>query len=356
VFERNAEEIRAQDMAVRRRFAELHARRRLLACAALQDMKSVGPPGQKVARDVLLRKCLREQLLGLLVKQVGSVMAAEAKCHSILLEQQQAAEREQAQVILAEIIGAVPVANDALGRDKVASVQIACGRADEEFYRGVLLELMDEDASRPMDLQDPRERFLRLLGAEQTGWRPTIASERLTPFYEGHRRLGRRRFEGLSFFRRAADPILPSEQERLRRPVRRVEEITAAFLREVERVRASVFQHAAEVGPRASSLLEDRCPTLALPPMTPREEAVLRIIAEREHYQPITSEKISSRLARLSLSMEASCIRSRIIPRLKKLGLRTHGKAGYSFPADILDRVRVALDPDADVTRIAGGS
>lgn len=95
---------------------------------------------------------------------------------------------------------------------------------------------------------------------------------------------------------------------------------------------------------------------LRLPPMTKKEAAVLNLLAEREPHLPITSEKLASELTRLHRPFtEASGIRTRIIPKFKKLGLETHGKRGYSFPADALARVRKALDPGADEMRMRGG-
>jgi hypothetical protein len=45
-----------------------------------------------------------------------------------------------------------------------------------------------------------------------------------------------------------------------------------------------------------------------------------------------------------------------MIPMFKKLGLQTHGRRGYSFTREELERIRKALDPDADEMRMRGGS
>lgn len=96
---------------------------------------------------------------------------------------------------------------------------------------------------------------------------------------------------------------------------------------------------------------------LLLPPMRPKEEAVLRVLAERPPHLPITSEQLAAEVARRNLPYtDAPGIRSRMIPKFKKLGLVSHGKRGYSFPSEASTRVRKALDPDADEMRTRGGS
>jgi hypothetical protein len=260
------------------------------------------------------------------------------------------------QELMPAMINAAWPVSVVLGWRRVRRASIPEGSACQELYRRVFVQVL-----RAYEAQ-----------AASTGL-VGIAARFERPLAERRIRLGGRRNTGLLLFESLANLIEPAKEYESAAPGK---DRHAALKRELQRAAdpawkaAAVQQHhrvvlaPIENSAHAEPNVQHGAPVsrsggepLALPPMSPKEEAVLRVLAEREPHQPITSEGIAGQLSKKELPYtDANGIRSRMIPMFKKLGLQAHGRRGYSFTREALERVRKALDPDADEMPIRGGS